>query len=271
MSRNRRVWSYEEYLYMKKRGRGQGHGIDYKPWITVYDFPSKGKVTRILGLKTGRLHHLLSSLERMHFIILDNDPLVVDIREQFPLPLGDTLRIAEKLKAKFPGMEHPKLQGFWYAMTTDFLVDTQNGLIARAVKPKEFLNDPKVQWKFAIEKGYWESQGIEWAVVTEDSLNRDLYMNYQWLNYGEPLELLIPKAQVRINAKKAFCELYLHSKIAFPELVEQFEVIGGFPTGTSIQIYKELIRENRIQVNLSEPVNLFNPVRDSARQTCCYF
>ena len=30
-----------------EEGRGLGVGKDYKPWITIQDFPSKGQVTRI--------------------------------------------------------------------------------------------------------------------------------------------------------------------------------------------------------------------------------
>lgn len=43
-----------------KEGRGQGHFSEYKPWLTVHDVPSTGVVTRILGWKSGRLHHYLS-------------------------------------------------------------------------------------------------------------------------------------------------------------------------------------------------------------------
>lgn len=43
-----------------KKGIGQGHGKDYKPWLTVRDVPSQGLSTRVRGWKTGRVHHFLS-------------------------------------------------------------------------------------------------------------------------------------------------------------------------------------------------------------------
>lgn len=30
-----------------KEGRGQGVGVDYKPWIIIQDVPSLGRVTRL--------------------------------------------------------------------------------------------------------------------------------------------------------------------------------------------------------------------------------
>jgi hypothetical protein len=63
-------WNYAVYDRMLRNGRGQGHLSAYKPWITVYDFPSNGKVARILGKKTNRVHHLLSSLETRAFTLV---------------------------------------------------------------------------------------------------------------------------------------------------------------------------------------------------------
>src|SRR5712692_6447858 len=79
-----------------KEGRGQGRGKDYKPWLTVQDVPSIGLATRILGWKTGRVHHLFSKLELADFLTEDWAKQVVDIREQYPLlPLSETLSIAQ--------------------------------------------------------------------------------------------------------------------------------------------------------------------------------
>ena len=87
-----------------KEGRGQGHFSEYKPWLTVHDVPSIGIVTRILGWKSGRLHHYLSEhFELAHHYQMEWSEQVIDIREQFPLlPLDKTLYIAQKLGIKHP-------------------------------------------------------------------------------------------------------------------------------------------------------------------------
>ena len=89
MGRRNVKWGERTYLRFLRNGRGQGDRASYKPWITVHDFPSLGKVVRIRGLTTGRIHHLLSQLEKYFFLELDNDPSVTDIKEQFPLPLSE--------------------------------------------------------------------------------------------------------------------------------------------------------------------------------------
>ena len=70
---------------LQKEKRGQGFGKDYKPFLTVRDVPSKGRVHRRPALTHNRVVHLLSDLELAAFLLFDWMPTVVDIREQFPL------------------------------------------------------------------------------------------------------------------------------------------------------------------------------------------
>ena len=42
MGKRRPTWDYQHYLRYLKEGRGQGTGADYKPWIYIHDFPSRG-------------------------------------------------------------------------------------------------------------------------------------------------------------------------------------------------------------------------------------
>lgn len=86
-----------------KEGRGQGRGADYKPWLFIQDVPSRGQVKRIKGTKSQREHHFMSLLEASYFYVLDWSPIVLDIREQYPLlPLEETLEIAEECNVKHP-------------------------------------------------------------------------------------------------------------------------------------------------------------------------
>ena len=101
-----------------KDGRGQGQGSDYKPFIYTRDVSSLGRSHRLPGSKTRRLHHLLSDLELAIFLTLDRSPHVTDIREQFPMRVEDTVRIAEEL-----GLPHGRYKGTPQVLTSDFLVD----------------------------------------------------------------------------------------------------------------------------------------------------
>ena len=63
----------------------------------IHDFPSLGMISRVLGKIMGRIHHLLSNMERSYFYILDWSDKVSDIREQYPLlDIAVVLEIADK-------------------------------------------------------------------------------------------------------------------------------------------------------------------------------
>lgn len=167
----------------RKQGRGCGEGRDYKPWLRVRDVPSKGRSSRIKGMKTHRVHHLLSDLETKHFLHLDFNPQVTDIREQYPLfPLGQPIAIANSLGIsypRYPGTNTP------FVLTTDFLVTFRNqkgelSKFARTIKYREELSDDRALEKLEIERVFWKLQEIPWQVDTED-LNKTLVTNLNWL------------------------------------------------------------------------------------------
>jgi|JI9StandDraft_1071089.scaffolds.fasta_scaffold00138_23 hypothetical protein len=144
--------------------RGQGILKDYKPWILVHEISSSGVSWRIRGRKTGRVHHLLSTLEKLVFLHLDSRKEVLDIREQFPLSLDETLRISDSFNIK-----HGQDQGEFKVMTSDFLIDLPGKQIVLSVKPRENITRRVVQ-KFQIEWAYWREQNVDFFVVTEEEI-----------------------------------------------------------------------------------------------------
>lgn len=163
-----------------KEGRGKGEGAEYLPWLTIQDVPSEGRVHRIPSLKYGRLHHLLSDLEKYAFTIYEWNDAVLDIREQFPLDREITRRIAAEC-----GIKHPTdpETGCDIVMTTDLLLTTIiNGecvLKARAVKPSEELTNRTVA-KLEIERRYWQELNVDWGIVTERQLPKHFAINLYW-------------------------------------------------------------------------------------------
>ena len=63
MSKRNNNWSKQKLERYLREGRGKGNLAAYKPWLTVQDFPSTGRASRILGNKTKRVHHFFSDLE----------------------------------------------------------------------------------------------------------------------------------------------------------------------------------------------------------------
>ncbi|EFE2071296.1 TPA: TnsA endonuclease N-terminal domain-containing protein, partial [Escherichia coli] len=162
-----------------KDGRGQGQGSDYKPFIYTRDVSSLGRSHRLPGSKTRRLHHLLSDLELAIFLTLDRSPHVTDIREQFPMRVEDTVRIAEEL-----GLPHGCYKGTPQVLTSDFLVDfedPQRPSIAIQAKYSTDLQKPEVIERLELERRYWQEKGIPWVIVTEREVSKVAFANIQWL------------------------------------------------------------------------------------------
>ncbi|MGP4985362.1 TnsA endonuclease N-terminal domain-containing protein [Pseudoalteromonas nigrifaciens] len=160
--------------------RGQGEGKHYKPFLTVRDVPSKGRVHRRPALTHGRIVHLLSDLELSTFLLFDWDLSVTDIKEQFPLDPEKTAKISDRL-----GIRHPAVSGVTQVMTTDFLLDTlQNNKVVQvaiSVKYSNELEDARVIEKQELERRYWESLDIQWYLFTENEVPFILIQNIKWL------------------------------------------------------------------------------------------
>ena len=118
-----------------KKGYGRGRGKDYRPWLPVQAFSSRGYASRVPGWKTGREHHLLSNLELDFFYIADLAGPGVDIREQHPLlPVEETVAIATALGIRHPVYPKTKAPA---VLTTDFLITLAGDPHALAVVESE--------------------------------------------------------------------------------------------------------------------------------------
>lgn len=155
--------------------RGTGTGADYKPWIQTGEFGSRGTTSNPIDWKTGRQVQLLSQGEAIAWYLLRWDEKTLDVREQFPLDLAQTMQIAEKY-----GINHPSdRQGNPIVMTTDFLVTQANGEIAISVKSslEGFKSQNRLIEKAYIEKMYWEKQGVPFRLFAKDEMNRAMADN----------------------------------------------------------------------------------------------
>lgn len=133
---------------------GEGTGKDYRPYITTSEFNSQGTTSVIRDWKTDRGVHCLSQGEMLWYYILRWDDENIDIREQYPLDYGETVRIAEKM-----GFTPPKDR-----MTTDLLVTRSDGsYIAYSVKPDRDLGERQLQL-LCVEKQYWIEHGVPYKL-----------------------------------------------------------------------------------------------------------
>lgn len=252
MGKKRRRWNEKQYQKYIKEGRGQGIGAEYIPWIKIQDFPSNGVCSRIRGRTTGRIHHLLSRNESAYFYLLDCSENVSDIREQFPLRLQDTLDIARSL-----GIRHPwdYSSDFPIVMTTDFLITTPEGILARTVKETEALSDRRVLEKFAIEQAYWKCHAVDWKIITEKQIDFEKSRNLQWLYYGQPFEELVPDLREQDRILAAFLDMYETSGLPLPDAIEIIETCHTLTPGGGVAAFKKLIILGLIRLDLSQRID----------------
>lgn len=240
-------------------GRGKGVGINYRPWLEVHDFPSRGVIHRPLGSKTGRVHHLFSDLEFTVFLIYDVLACILDIREQVPLlPQKETLEIAKKI-----GVEHPAdpATGHPIVMTTDFLLKVKirrDSLFhARAVKYREELDDPRVTEKLKIERIYWHRREIDWGYVTEDDVHPTLAQNASLVHPFHRLFDLHPLTKKEVlRIANYLAGRVRREEIPLIDIVSDSDQKFRLPPGKSFSTVCHLIARNAWRVDLNKPISV---------------
>lgn len=259
MAKRKRSPSIEKKL---KDGRGQGLGIDYKPWVTIQDVPSLGRATRLKGVKIPRQFEFLSDLERNFFYLLEYSNLEIDIREQYPLlPIEETIIIADELGIKHP--TNPKT-GEPIVMTTDFLItvikNQQLQHLARTLKYKDELMNERVLEKFEIERVYWERQDINWGIVTELEIPKDMAHSIAFVHGYADLSVIEGFEEVTAYDIEDMSIYFIKKLLAEDQTVKQiskeFERDFGMVVGCGLSLFKHLIITKAIEVDLLEKLDV---------------
>lgn len=265
--RGRRFASKQDIERHIANGFGSGAGIGYAPWLRVQDVPSMGRSHKIPGVKVDRIHHLLSDLERAYLLVCEFSEDVVDIREQYPLlPVESTQAIAKAIGVRYPRYKSTTLP---LVMTTDFLLTVRqpNGdfkSVARTIKYQQDLNhdSPRTLEKLEVERRFWISQGVDWAIVTEEMFTPDLIKNLGLIRrYAQ-----LPRALISSSLHADFLDLLESSKPypwATSECLRRIATRLGIPYSDARDIFFNLIWRKVIQFDLSNaPLHLKSPLPD---------
>jgi len=246
-----------------KQGYGRGRGKDYRPWLAVQSFSSRGYASRAPGWKTGREHHLMSNLELDFFHVLDLSPCVVDVREQYPLlPVEETIAIARVLGVRHPIDRRTKNP---IALTTDFLINRHGQPReiekARTTKPSNELGSERQLEKFEIERHYWRARNIDWAIITELNIPRSLARNLTWLHPYFKL----PETLKLVDGYRQKVDHLLRDALgrgtglaAAPQACDDKL---GLEAGTSLTVARHLIASRRWKVELNVVIDPAFPLK----------
>lgn len=263
MAKRNRENNEKQNKKKQREGRGQGRFENYKPYLKIQDVATEGLATRIKGTKTGRSHHLLSDLELDYLYTLDWFENVIDIREQYPLDLPETVALAKEVNIPHPPRSEPNNPS---VITTDFLITIRQPIgtkeIARTIKPSEALTNSRVLEKFEIERLYWQERNIDWGIVTELDINQTLVKNLKWLyRYRDSKSLpttitstIIPKLikfMVPIVKKKS---------VALRDATNACDKNFEMPRGNSLSLIRHLLATKKWQINLLVPIQPGKPL-----------
>ncbi len=248
------------------QGRGRGSGSDYVPWHLTREVPSS--VHRPRGWKTDREHHLLSGHELMSFHVLEWSPMVVDIREQYPLNLETTQAVATDL-----GLEHPTVlvtngeRGPW-VMTSDFLVtirrDGITSELAIQVKEEQALSKGRVAELLEIERRYWEFRKTPWLLLCDRDIPLRLAGTVQAVHGLRAITSMAPLTALDIRRiAEPFTESVLGSPGApLNALARDIDERLGYPGGSALKVAKHLIATRQWTIDMeagfqpTEPLQL---------------
>lgn len=268
VSKRNTNWNEDKLNRWIKEGRGQGEGKDYKPWITVTDFPSQGRCARVKGIKTGRIHHFLSDIQREYFYLLEFDEanIISDIREFYPLlDFDDVVQDTQDLKTHY---FKNKNTGFPYVLTTTFLITIKspNGgieYIARSVKAASELERKTTLEKLEMERRYWEVKSIDWSIITEKDINSVKVKNIEWVLSSIHVISDMGLSEQEIIELGAVLQLRLYSNkdSSIRSIVTGFEVDYALGEGLGLFLFRYLVAIKAVKLNMSIPIDLNSPAK----------
>jgi hypothetical protein len=260
MAKRSNNWDSNKLDRWIKEGRGQGEGENYKPWLTIQDFPSMGRVTRVFGWTTNRIHHFFSDTQLKYFYLLDWEERVIDIREHYPLiDLEVVLKNTSDLKLdKFIDKKTKEP----YILTTTFLItllnpDGQKSFAARSIKYASELSKKTTIEKLEIERRYWTAKGINWGIVTNKDINDVRAKNIEWIHSAMTSDGC---NRLSIDEFNDLLDGLLYRLIDnqqnIREIISRFEKDYSLDAGAGLLLFKHLIAGKRIALDMDKPINL---------------
>lgn len=263
MSKYNTDWTEEKYKRFIKERRGQGEGPDYKPWWVVQDFPTYGIATRIFSAKTKRMHHFFSNIQLKYFYLLEMEDKVLDIKEHYPL-LDLELIISGHFDLRLDKFKDKK-SGVPYIITTTFLVKIIDATgkikdVARSVKAAAELEKKITIERLEIERRYWANRGIDWGIITNKSINTVRVKNIEWLHSMLSSDFYTQFSKEELKEfSEALQYRLLQSQQPARKVIANLEKDYGLDVGTGLLLFKYLIINKSIKVDLNNPINLNAP------------
>jgi hypothetical protein len=220
----------------------------------VREFGSQGTCGSPSGIRICREFQLFSSLEETYFFLLERDPNVIDIREQFPiLDLSTTLKLCAER-----GVKHMRRKGQIDPFTLDFLVRrrSQNGstLHARSIKTETDAADEDTRDRLAIEYLWCEAVQLDWALVDTKDFDDVLLSSLRFVRAWH-LHRFVPNPNSMKRLAEQFHASY-RTGLPLQELIDAVASQMRCSTSYVDDAFRYCAWANLIPVDLRRPVHL---------------
>lgn len=240
--------------------RGKGRHQDYMPKLQVGDINSRGESRRTFGWKARRDMHTFSSHETNFLYCCDWSPIIMDIREQFPLSLSATVAICQEL-----GIAHPSIGGKLVQFTTDFVLTIQKGdrevEVARSIKPARELENDSVLELAEVEDRVHQSVGRDWGFVTDRDIPLVLAANIKRIHGRYFLEQMRPLSQDTIdNVRPYLLRAFARESCPMYQITDRCDKRFALEAGNSLTIVDHLIANRLLPVNMMVPIDPGTPL-----------
>jgi hypothetical protein len=251
-----------------EQGYGQGEGKDYKPFLDVIRVPSKGRVSRIKGWKTNRVHHFLTDSETRYFYLLDYGGFegfqILDIREHYPLIEGMN-EILPTLDEQLIKRMFNQKSGEPMVLVTTFLITLKNAdgdisYYARSIKDYRQLDNSQVIERFEIMNRYFKLREIDYGIITNKEIPIVPAKNIEFIHSSYHLGEYGFKKEEETIYRDYLLKLITDSQAnTVKEVVNKFDNELNTENGTGLLLYKHLLARKVVKINMNKPINLEQP------------
>ena len=240
-------------------------GRVYEPFLRTDDVPSHGVKSKVPHFRdTTRLVHVLSLNELWMYLHLVNNPFVIDVYEQYAIPLDTSLAIADMLEVKHPVYADTRVP---IVQTIDFMARMMNpetgeeSLKAFPVKQPEDAQKLRTAEKLALQQGFCRLEDIEYDLITSDVLRTVHSQNLDTLYRHRELSVFLGRVAKRWlpNFFGALSD-DRHARTA--HLVERASTATGVNYDTGISIFYNALWHKQIRFNWSQYLRLEKAASD---------
>lgn len=243
-------------------GYGQGEKENYKPFINTIRVSSSGRVSRVKGWITNRVHHFLSDTETRLFYLYEffGSGRILDIKEHYPLIDGLDNIIPNLDNELIKRLTNQK-NGEPIILTTTFLISEQidGGNIryfARSVKDYRQLENKQVIERYQIMQEYWNSKNVDYGIVTNKEIPLVVAKNIEYIHPFFHLEEYGIEDEMQLFLKERLLDTIANGESELIiEVLTKFDDEFNLNQGTAIAIYKHMLARKIIGVDMNREIS----------------